>query len=71
MSMAVGGAGMPRVRSGASARMQGTANVQQNQQQGARSQGVTPSQTLRNSLDALNTLGKQNAVKGNSVDIYA
>jgi hypothetical protein len=51
--------------------MQGTANVQQNQQQGARSQGVTPSQTLRNSLDALNTLGKQNAVKGNSVDIYA
>ncbi len=58
MSMAVGGAGMPKVRSGASAKMQGTSNVHQRHHQNTRSLGSTPSQTLSSSLDALNALVK-------------
>lgn len=74
MSMAVGGAGMPKVQSGASARTKTTQNVNQNQYQGAASQGTKAAQTINDSLKALNEMVKQTGStggSGKSVNKYA
>lgn len=63
--------GMPRVSSGASSRV---ANVRQAQPQGGgASQGVAAAQALKNSLSALEAVGKNTGATGKAgkISIYA